>query len=178
MFLSTLKVFVLLIMFSQCAHAQLSVSSPVNMSFGQIEFSAGGGQNDVFLGSNGTVTYTGNFTGRGFGTPGELLITGPIGTTVEIACLKDLNISNGASTIDVDQIEYAIGVANGAAFGSGIECRGSRKFDGVHVITGNSVQDTLVIGGRIRTSVSSVSDGSWSSTNAGGNGVTFVVLVQ
>lgn len=158
--------------------AQLAISSPVDMDFGNIEFAAGGGQNDVFLATNGNVTYTGNFSGNGLGTSGELLITDTVGTTVEIACNKSLDISNGSNTLAVDRIEYAIGVANGVATGLAQACNRTNKFDGVHVITGNSAQDTLVIGGRIRTSIANVTAGVWNSTNTGGTMVDFVVLVQ
>jgi hypothetical protein len=169
---------IILFLMNNPAYAQLSLSSPTNLNFGAIEFSAGGGQNDVFLGTNGSVTYSNNFTGNGSGTPGELLIIDSIGTTVEIACNKDLTIADGASTVAVDQIEYVIGLANGVGTGVGQACRGVSKFDQTHVVTGNAAQDTLLIGGRIRAAVSSVFDGTWSSLNTGGVGVTFMVLVQ
>ncbi|MAI08914.1 MAG: hypothetical protein CMF61_08155 [Magnetococcales bacterium] len=160
------------------AFAQLSLTSPVQMNFGTIEFADAGGQNDVFLGTNGNVTYTNNFSGSGLGTPAELQILDTLGVIVQIGCDKNLTISNGISTVQVDRIEYVVGVGNGAPFGAGNACRGTRKLDVLHILTGNLTQDTILVGGRIRTSSSSVASGQWSSAQPGGSPVSFRVLVQ
>ena len=112
------------------------------------------------------------------GTPAELQILDTLGVIVQIGCDKNLTISNGISTVQVDRIEYVVGVGNGAPFGAGNACRGTRKLDVLHILTGNLTQDTILVGGRIRTSSSSVASGQWSSAQPGGSPVSFRVLVQ
>lgn len=160
------------------AFAQLALTPSVQMNFGTIEFADSGGQNDVFLGTNGNVTYTNNFSGSGLGTPAELQIADSLGVIVQIGCDKSLTLSNGASTVQVDQLEYVVGIGNGAPFGGGNSCRGTRKLDVLHILTGNLTQDTILVGGRIRTSSSSVASGQWSTAQSGGSAASFRVLVQ
>lgn len=160
------------------AFAQLALTPSVQMNFGTIEFTNASGWSRSFLGTDGVVSYANGFSGEGLGTPGVIQILSPSGLVVQISCRKSLYLSNGSQTAKINQIEYVVGAVNATSFGNGIRCAGLKRYDSVHIVTGNAIQDSILVGGRLRVQTSNVSSGQWSSLNAGGSSVRFRVIAQ
>lgn len=158
----------------------LAITNASNMDYGEISLAASPGAGDrAEMGTNGNISYTGNFSGLATGTPGSATIGGiASGDLVEVYCSSSATLAGPAgSSIDMTGIELSV-LANQASYGSGWPCNGA----GTPAVSGPYVpttQDTVFLGGVLNgaTAIGTIS-GDYSTSNPGGSfiDVTFVKL--
>jgi len=158
----------------------LSITNTANIDFGEISLAAAPGAGDrAEMGTNGSISYAGNFSGLSTGTAGSATISGiASGDLVEVYCSTSATLAGPAgSTIDMTGIELGV-LANQSAYGGGWSCNGA----GTPAVSGPYVpttQDTVFLGGVLNgATASGTINGDYSTGNPGGSyiDVTFVKL--
>ena len=157
----------------------ITLANEVNMDFATVEFSAApAGGDTATLGTNGTITYAGNFSGAGTGTAGEVEITGgTVGQTVEIFCDVSATLARtGGGTINADDIRVSF---TAGAPGAGSACNGVAGAAATTRVLAGGGADVILFGGRLNgATAASFVAGSYSSANAGGNDIQVDVFYQ
>lgn len=158
----------------------LAITNASNMDYGEISLAAAPAAGDrAEMGTNGNISYAGNFSGLVTGTPGSATIGGiASGDPVEVYCSSSATLAGSAgSSIDMTGIELAV-LANQGAYGTGWACNGAAT----PAVSGPYVpitQDTVFLGGVLNgaTAFGTIS-GDYSTGNPGGSfiDVTFVKL--
>ena len=156
----------------------LGVSKLNDMSFGTIDFDGSTGIGDVALGSNGGIGYGGNTSGNGMGTPAQMLITGPVGTTVTISCSQSGSLMRGGGTaLSLSPVVFRIGAGYTGPFATDTVCAGLGVTVATHTIGTDAADNTLFVGGKLAVHSQPLSSGAY---GAGQGGVlpSFQLLVQ
>ncbi len=158
----------------------ITLGNEVDMDFDTIEFSAApAGGDTASLGTNGNITYAGNFSGAGTGIAGEVEVTaGTVGQTVEIFCDATATLAEaGGGTIDAVGIEVDFGA--GSAYGSGSGCNGVAGAAADTLVLAGGGADVILLGGQIDggTAAGFVA-GVYSTATAGGDDIQVDVFYQ
>lgn len=156
----------------------LDIDSEVNADFGDVEFTAAATGN-LDMGSNGTISYPGGFTGAGLGVAGQFRIrlggldaeTAPY----TIACDdSSAAVSDGSGDLIPIQADFVITAGTRTSFGGGNACNGLGSLYGTY--SGNN--RTIYIGTRLNISSPLGGDGIYSTSNPGGTPLTFEVILE
>lgn len=158
----------------------VSISSSTNMDFGVVEFSGTPGASErADMGTNGTISYAGTFTGSASGTPGSVTLSGVNnGTTLDVYCSQTATLKKaGGNSIDLTGIEVKPENARGA-YGTGSACNGISGASAMTMTYTSGSNDQLYIGGRLNGStISGTLGGSYSTSNAGGSRIAVTVVI-
>ncbi len=159
--------------------AAITLGNEVDMQFGTIETSGVPTGSTATIGTDGSLSFAGNWTGAATGTAGSVDITaGSAGQTVEVRCDATGTLSDGTDTVDLINVEI-IDVDNAGATGAGNACVGSGGASVMTYVLGSGT-DTLALGGQLDggTATDAAIAGSYSTANAGGTAVTVDVIYQ
>ena len=168
----------LMLLCATSAHAQLNITTQADIAFGIIDFSAPTAVGDITLGTNGNVTYGTTTSGGGVGTPGQILLDAPEGTTLSIACSGGTLANPGGATLPIDPVTFVLGTTNVGPYGSGTVCAGLGTSVATHTLTTVATQNTIVIGGTLAINGQPVGGGTYNGTNLGASQPSFRMLVQ
>lgn len=163
--------------------AALTLANEVDMDFSDIDFSAApAGGDTASLGTDGNITYAGNFSGGGTGTAGSVEVaTGTDGATVEVFCDTSATLTDGAgASIDAVSLEAVAEGAEGA-FGTGGACAGVGGAAATTMVLdiGGGTADRFSFGGQLDGSTAAAFvAGSYSTANAGGDDIEIRVFYQ
>lgn len=162
---------------SAYAATNLNISNEVDADFGDIEYSAFATGN-IAMGTNGIITYPAGFTGAGIGVAGQFrsVITGfGTGLPYVISCTDSAaKLSNGAGGIIPIRAEYVVSAANRGNFGTGNDCAGLTNIS----IGYTGTPRTYYVGVRMNISTPLTTGGVYSTANAGGAPIEFLVVLQ
>ncbi len=158
----------------------ITLGNEVDMDFDTIEFSAApAGGDTASLGTNGAITYAGNFSGGGTGIAGEVEITaGTVGQVVEIFCDSSAVLTRtGGGSINAVGIEVDFGA--GSAYNSGADCNGVAGAAADTLTLAGGGADVILLGGQLDGSTAAAFvAGNYSTANAGGNNIQVDVFYQ
>jgi hypothetical protein len=143
----------------------ISLSNAQNMDFSIIKFS----QNitgDVYLGTDGNLSYGAGFSGDNNGKAGSVDISGTIGESVSISCDKTGRLSDENISLELKSIEFSMGKF-GKAFGSGEKCKGIESSSLSHLISPNNENNTVKFGAQLSATTDNMSKISEFNTNKG-----------
>lgn len=160
------------------AYADVGLTKLVDISFGQIDFSGNTGNGNITMGSNGVVIYGNNTSGNGFGTPGQIEITGDEGTVVSIACSGGELARTGASNLQIEPVHFNIGSANVGPYGNGVECAGIGQTVATHVISATPAENVMYLGGQLVVNGQSLGNGLYEGGASGGSMPSVRILLQ
>ncbi len=161
-------------------YSGLIVGNEQAIDFNAIQASGQPGAGDrVSMGSNGTIIYSGIFSGSGSGTAGSIdILAGSNGQVVEVFCDPTALLSNGAGGTITAVIEVSP-ENNLGSYGTGQPCNGVSGAPSGALILGVGSLDTFKFGGQINGSTAtSFTTGSYSTDNAGGDNVQINLLYQ
>ena len=127
------------------------------------------------LGTNSSISYSGGLNGSGFGTPGEIRVTGKNGTTVDISCSSTAALSNEVDTVGVISIEMVVGTGTSVGGPGSVSCAGV-GLNIIQLTTGNSNPNTALIGATLSTS-GTESGGDYDTASAGGTAIVVEMVV-
>ncbi len=161
------------------AHAATTIGtdSEVGADFGLTEYSTGSSGN-ISMGSNGTISYPGGFTGSGLGVTGQFRIAvggfGAGSAQYTVACRDSdaLAADGGGDTISIEADFVATAGAR-TVYGGGNACNGLGSVYGPY--TGTS--RTIYIGTRLNIPPGFNGSGTYSTGNASGQPITFEVVL-
>lgn len=165
-----------------CAFPILDVSAQTlnrvdNLSFGTIDFAGGTATGNVTLGTNGTVNYSGNLDGAGYGTPGLIELGGTVSNIIEIRCTSNATLSDGQGhTIGLNPLK--ISVSSGQTYTAATSCIDLDTTVLTHTLTGNSALDRVYLGGQLQTNGLSMLNAGFNTQNSGGSPATMRVVYQ
>lgn len=160
----------------------ITLANVVDMDFGTVEFSGAPTvlADQANLGTDGSMTYGGVFSGSPTGTAGSVDITSGTNTsTVDVFCDATATMARvGGGFIGLTSIEAAAENATGA-FGAAGACNGVGGALATSLVLDVGVLDTFVFGGRIdgSTAVAFVA-GDYSTAFAGGDDIEVRVFYQ
>lgn len=159
----------------------ITLTKQSDMDFGVVEKPAAVVASDrADMGTNGSITYAGNFNGSGTGTAGSVIISGVTnGTTLEVYCDRNITLRNtsGTSRIRVRNIEVAAEDARGA-FGTGSACNNLTGAAALSFTYQATTRDQIYFGGRLDGSTASGSiNGFFSTANPSGNPLDVTVVI-
>jgi PPE-repeat protein len=160
------------------AYADVGLTKVADISFGQIDYSGSTGNGNITMGSNGVVVYGNNTSGNGFGTPGQIEITGDEGTVVAIACSTGELARTGASNLQINPVRFNIGSANVGAYVNGIECAGIDQTVTTHVISATPAENVMYLGGQLVVNGQSLDNGLYEGGASGGSMPAVRILLQ
>lgn len=126
----------------------------------------------VQLGTDGSLSATGSaFLPPTTGQAGAVRVSGDDTSAVDISCTNDaaLTTSTGAA-LTLTNLEFA--VDQGTSAGNAVACQGLGTVSSTHTLDGD---DQLLVGGEL-VGDSSLTDGTYSTANAGGTPATFRVI--
>lgn len=150
-----------------------TLSNQVDMDFGEIEYL---GTGSVSMGTNGNLTYSGNFSGAGMGTAGAVLASLTNSTLATVSCSASATLTNAVGdAITLSNVEFVIGAGNRTTFGSGFPCGGIGVSVGNFTFSGATNNRTIFLGGRLNITGPLTGAGTYSSANAGGESITVIV---
>ena len=159
--------------------AAITLGNEVTMAFGTIDFvGTPAGTDTAAIGTDGNITFAGNFSGAATGTAGSVDITaGASGATLQVQCDSSATMAEaGGETINVNSIEW---VAEGseAASGSGNACAGVGSSAGTFVLNPGTL-DTIKFGGTIdgNTASGGFTSGAYSTATGGGDAIDVTVI--
>lgn len=163
--------------------AGVTLGNEQNFDFGTIGFSGTPGAGDtVSLGTDGTQTFGGNFSGAATGTPGRVDVTaGNNGQVVEVFCDQSATLTDagGASSIDAVNIKVAPENATGSYAGAGQPCNGTAGAAANSFTLNLGTLDTFVFGAQLDGSTTTGTlGGDYSTLNPGGDDVQVDVFYQ
>jgi len=176
------KIFLYTIFFTGALQAyafppDVTLSNEVNMDFGTVE--AGGLVGGTLsLGTDGSVTYTGDISGDGVGVAGQAR-SNPLNgaTTAEVSCSTGATLCDASSnSLAVTGIEVATGNSRGA-YGTGTSCNGIGNSIGNITLNGVLNQRSLFYGGVLTVPAATALDGGYGTNIACGSGITIDVVV-
>ena len=152
-----------------------------DMDFGNIDFvgSTFSSADLAKLGTDGSVSYTGNFSGDGNGAYGRAQIIGAtVGQTIDLHCTKNAMLANDSgSTIGFRKGKFAFD-GEQAPFPSGHNCtslNGSPSYS--FVVTSPTVN--LYFGGQLRGNlVAGALGGEYSTLKSGGSPMQVEIVYQ
>lgn len=158
----------------------ITLGNEVDMDFGTIEYSAApAGGDTASLGTNGAITYAGNFSGGGTGVAGEVEVTaGTVGQTVEIFCDSTATLTRvGGGSINAVGVEVDFGA--GSAFNGGADCNGVAGAAADTLVLAGGGADVILLGAQLDGSTAAAfAAGNYSTANAGGNNIQVDVFYQ
>lgn len=164
---------------SAWADDPLTLTKQADISFGTIDFIGSIGSGNVTIGTNGNITYGSNTSGSGIGTPAQLQITGPVGSSVTVSCATTGTIAlPSGGVLNLPVVRFNIGAANTGSFATGTECTGIGQTVATHTISSVASENTIFIGASLATDHQSLTSGLYSGTNTGGSLPTFQILAQ
>jgi hypothetical protein len=151
-----------------------------DMDFGNIEVGGPIGAGDeARIGTNGNMTYGGDFIGGGSGNAGAIRLSGGVnGATYEVYCDATAQLRNpaGTSFITMNGIEVASETARGA-FGTGAPCNGLTGTAATTFVFQNPTRDELYFGGRLDgATASGTISGLFSTVHPSGNSLDVLVV--
>ncbi len=176
------KIFLYTIFFTGALQAfalppNVTLSNDVDMSFGTAE--AGGlAGGTLSLGTDGSVTYTGDVTGDGVGIAGQTRANPLNGaTTAEVSCSTGATLCDASSnSLAVTGIEVSTGNGRGV-YGTGTACNGVGNAIGNITLNGTLNQRSLFYGGVLTVPAATALDGGYGTNITCGTGVTIDVVV-
>jgi len=150
----------------------LGIFAGSDMDFGAVEITgAPGAGSTVSLGSNGTRSFAGNFSGTGAGTAGSVSFGGLTdGEMYEISCNQSATLTNatGSASIDVTGLEITHALTPGS-YGSASDCNGLST-PAIAGTYSSSLGTNLLLGGVLNgATASGTLSGTHSSGNPGGS---------
>ncbi|MDD9899919.1 MAG: hypothetical protein OXT65_02960, partial [Alphaproteobacteria bacterium] len=163
----------------------VSLTAIADMDYDTIDIAAAVGSGDLAdLGTDGTISYAGNFSGPGTGSAGGVS-AGNVedGVTLEVYCDMTATLTNGGSaSIQVTNIETAA-EGNLGAFGTRSACTGSGAGSpSMTFVYDAATRSSVYFGGRLNggTAVSFPAGGGtgFSTANTGGASVQLVLVSQ
>lgn len=161
------------------AVAAPSATPLVKMDLGTVEYDLSETRtSQARLGTDGSMSYTRGFTGDGFGTPGEILLSDTVGVVLDISCRGNIRISDGGPYVTINRIQFDIGTANGKPYNASTRCSGKNTIVASHTVTGVPALDTLLVGGRLNTAPQNLTTNTWDSEVGTGRGGRFWVVEQ
>lgn len=155
-----------------------TLTNLADVDFGLVEMAAlPSGSDQANLGTNGSITYAGNFTGTGTGTAGAIRVVGPAnGTNLVVYCDQNAILTRTGGSIQMTNIQVASETARGA-FGTGSVCNGLTGAPAMTFTFQSTTRDEVYVGGRLNGGTASGTiTGSMSTANAGGNPIEVIVV--
>lgn len=152
-----------------------------DIDFGDIEKAATvTGADRANLGTNGAITYNGNFNGGGTGTAGSVLITGVTnGVSVAVYCDTSAQLRNlaGTSHITLNNIQVDPEDSLGA-FGTASNCNGVSGAAALTFTYQATTRDQIYFGGRLDgATASGTIGGLFSTSHPSGNPLDITVVL-
>lgn len=163
--------------------AGVTLGNEQNFDFGTIGFSGTPGVGDtVSLGTDGSQSFAGNFSGAATGTPGRVDVTaGNNGQVVEVFCDQSATLTDagGTSSIDAVNIKVAPENATGTYAAAGQPCNGTAGAAANSFTLGLGTLDTFIFGAQLDGSTTTGTlGGDYSTLNPGGDDVQVDVFYQ
>ncbi|BBB13929.1 DUF4402 domain-containing protein [Sphingopyxis sp. FD7] len=160
----------------------LTLTPLADLDFADIEVGGTVGAGDqASIGTNGSITYAGDFAGSGSGTAGAVRLSGGVnGTTYEIYCDATAQLRNlaGTSFITMNSIQVAPETSRGA-FGTGALCNGITGAAATTFVFQNTTRDDLYFGGRLDgATANGTISGLFSTSHPSGNSLDILVVGQ
>lgn len=163
--------------------AGVTLGNEQNFDFGTVGFSGTPGVGDtVSLGTDGSQSFGGNFSGSSTGTPGRVDVTaGNNGQVVEVFCDQSATLTDagGASSIDAVNIKVAPENATGTYAAAGQPCNGTAGAAANSFTLNLGTLDTFIFGAQLDGSTTTGTlGGTYSTLNPGGDDVQVDVFYQ
>ena len=155
----------------------VTLSNEVDMDFGTAE--AGGLVGGTLsLGTDGSVSYTGDISGDGVGVAGQARANPLNGaTTGEVSCSTGATLCDASSnSLAVTGIEGSAGNGRGA-YGTGIACNGVGNSVGSIMLNGTLNQRSLFFGGVLTLPAATTLDGDYGTNITCGVPLVVEVIV-
>lgn len=159
----------------------ISLSFGSDAYFGEITYTSAS-TGSVQMGTNGAITYTGAFSGPSVGSPATFTIALSLalgyGMEVDIACDSTglMRRSSGSHSLQITDVEFAVGSGNRGSFGTGRSCAGVSQPSPPVVIISLTLGQTIYIGMRINMPTPPTADGDYSTAYPGGQDIVFQIV--
>jgi hypothetical protein len=138
-----------------------------NLSFGIIDYDSSPATGNVTLGTNGTINYSGNLNGTGYGTPGLIEITGTASQVVDIRCVNSAILSDGnGRTVTISP--FKVSVTSGQTYSNATTCIDIYTTVASHTLAGNTTTDRIYIGGQLQTTGVGMVNAGFDTQKTGG----------
>lgn len=152
----------------------LTLQVNANLNFGKIDYATPLNGN-ISMGTNGTISYGSSYSGSGTGTVGQIEIQDSNGVIVDISCADGTIAHSGGGTLTLTTTAV-VGSSNVAGYGSNPTCSGLGSTILTHTIVSGAANNTIYVGGRLTPS--SLTAGTFNTSNGGGQVIQFQVVVQ
>ena len=159
--------------------AAIALFKNTDMEFNTIETAAApAGGDTAVLATDAGIDYTGNFSGAGTGTEGNVDITaGTDGATIDIFCETSGTLTDGAGS-SIDVVSTEVVMETGVGPGAGSACAGLATA-AVSPVLNLTTNNTILMGGTIDgATAASFVNAAHSTTNSGGDPVQLDVQYQ
>ncbi len=144
------------------------------VEFGVFSFSNNAGANEVTLGADDSITCTNtaDYDCPASGKAGVVSVAGTAGEMINISCENNAIVSNGTSTLNVEQVRLSIAGLNAS-------CGGLGSTSLSIAIGADAEQNSFKLGAKLMIPANTIEDsGSYSTSNSGGDAIGVKVLYQ
>lgn len=156
-----------------CSATPLTFSGAIDIDYTTIN---GTGPGRINIGTDGSMTYSGSFSGPAAGTPGVIVVNGQHNCDIEISCASTATLSDGGTTIAMDSIEVVVRSNQQTSFGNGNACAGLGNVVATGRTHNNSDFSTIYVGGSINSISGTIPGGpDYSTAISGGTSLQFEV---
>ena len=149
------------------------------MYFGELAYETGFHSGNVYLGTNGQITYTGSgISHDGFGNAARITIFSNSFDVVEVRCNATATVALDNNPIDVTSIEASINVPR--PWNSAPKCDGVAAGDDAIGVLDTRTRNfsSVYFGGQMQIPANSLISGSYSSRNIDGVPLRISVTIQ
>lgn len=144
-----------------------------NIRFPTIEFAMNPLAGQIRMGTNGAMTYPTGASGASTGIPGQVQITGTVGSAVSIRCRRSATLL-GPSGATLAINPAAVSIGTGQTYSAAPKCNGLTTTVITHTLTSNASQNILYLAGQLQSNGVTLVNGSYSIST--GNKITVRVV--
>lgn len=144
------------------------------LEFGTLTFTEDASANDVTIAADGSLTCsnTTDYTCPSKGKAGQVSIAGGLGSIVNISCGGNAKLSNGAETLNLEQIKLSNGTTSAI-------CGGINSTAISIPLIGNVDQDLFKVGAKLVIPETGVTGATtYSTANSGGEAISIRIAYQ